>query len=164
VSALLPATREAFPGQPGGDGWLGLTVEVPTGRRVEISNLFGNPDRGVRALAAAWKERIRRTEGRACLRIYAVAYTPTVAHYRNFALTPHGIAVGSTEIAACYRLVATVPYTTLRPYFSKTRQAVDRGRAPSAKMTIRGHSRALVQAGKAPLLPRNPRLALLLPD
>jgi len=31
VSALLPATREAFPGQHGGDGWLGITVQAPLG-------------------------------------------------------------------------------------------------------------------------------------
>lgn len=119
VSALLSVTRELFPGQHGGDGWLGMTVQVPSGQRVAISDLFTNPDRGIRALAAAWQARVRRTDARPCLRIYAEAYTPTAAHYQAFALTTHGIAVGSQEVEACYRLVETVPYATLRPYLSK---------------------------------------------
>jgi hypothetical protein len=119
VSALLPATREAFPGQHGGDGWLGITVQAPSGRVVGISDLFADPRRGIGALAATWKARIRQTDARPCLSLYAVAYTATVEHYSAFALTHDGIAVGSTEIEACYRLVATVPYATLRPYFSR---------------------------------------------
>jgi hypothetical protein len=119
VSALLPATREAFPGQHGADGWLGMTVEAPSGRVVAISDLFADPRRGIAALAAAWKARIRRTDARPCLRIYGVAYTATSEHYRAFALTRDGIAIGSNEIEACYRLVATVPYATLRQYFSR---------------------------------------------
>jgi hypothetical protein len=119
VSALLPATREAFPGQHGGDGWLGMTVQVPSGRAVAITGLFANPGRGLRALAAAWQARIRQTNARPCLRIYAVAYTATADHYGAFALTHDGIAVGSNEVEACYRLVATVPYADLHPYFSR---------------------------------------------
>lgn len=119
VSALLPATREAFPGQHGGDGWLGMTVQAPSGRVVAITDLFANPSRGIRALAAAWKARIRQTSARPCLRVYAVAYTATAEHYRAFALTHDGIAVGSAEIEACYRLVATVRYAALHRYFSR---------------------------------------------
>jgi hypothetical protein len=132
VSALLPLTRELFPGQHEGDGWLAMTVRVPSGRRVTISDLFKNPARGLRALAAAWKAKIRRTPGRPCLRIYPSQYRPTVANYRAFALTPSGIAVGSWEIAACYRLVATVPYRVLRPLPQRTRVRADRGSTPAA--------------------------------
>jgi hypothetical protein len=119
VSALLPLTRELFPGQHEGDGWLAMTVGVPSGGRVAISDLFANPGRGLRALAEAWKAKIRHTGGRSCLRIYPGQYRATFANYRNFALTPGGLAVGSWEIAACYRLVATVPYRLLLPYLSK---------------------------------------------
>jgi hypothetical protein len=133
VSALLPLTRELFPGQHEGDGWLAVTVRVPSGRPVMISDLFTNPGRGLRALAAAWKAKIRRTPGRPCLRIYPGQYRPTVANYRAFALTPSGIAVGSWEIAACYRLVATVPYRRLRPYLSEFGAAlIARVRPPRA--------------------------------
>jgi uncharacterized protein YecT (DUF1311 family) len=119
VSALLPATREVFPGQNGGDDWLGMTVRVPSGARVRITDLFAKVDQGLRVLATEWKARIRRTDGAPCPRVYQEQYTPTVEHYRNFALTPGGIAVGVGEVAACYRLVATVPYRVMRPYLSK---------------------------------------------
>jgi hypothetical protein len=119
VSVLMPLTRELFPGQHEGDGWLAMTVRVPSGQPVTISDLFKNPGRGLRALAGAWKAKIRRTPRRACLRIYPRQYRPTVANYRAFALTPSGIAVGSREVAACYRLIATVPYALIRPYLSE---------------------------------------------
>jgi len=124
VSALLPVTEEAFRGQHNGDGWLGMTVLVPSGRRVAITDLFAKPNQGIRVLAAAWKARIRQTDARTCLHIYAADYAPTAANYRSFALTPAGIAVGSWEVEACYRLVATVPYSTLRPYLSQLGAAV----------------------------------------
>ena len=138
VSALMPLTRELFPGQHEGDGWLAMTVRVPSGRPVTISDLFKNPGRGLRALAAAWKAKIRRTLGRACLRIYPGQYRPTVANYGAFALRPSGIAVGSWEIAACYRLVATVPYRRLRPYLSEFGAALIAGvRPPRAALPSR---------------------------
>ena len=132
VSALMPATRELFPGQHDGDGWLAVTVRVPSGRRVTIGDLFARPDRGLRVLAAAWKARIRRTGGGECLRLYPSVYAPTARNYGAFALTPAGVAVGSPEIAVCYRLVATVPYRLLRPYLSGLGAALVAGvRRPS---------------------------------
>jgi hypothetical protein len=127
VSALLPSTREVFPGQHGGDAWLGITVRVPSGAPVTITGLFANPRRGLRVLAMAWKTRIRQTSAAPCLRIYPEDYTPTVAHYKDFALTPRGIAVGTGEVEACYRLVATVPYRVLRPHLSKLGAALIAG-------------------------------------
>jgi hypothetical protein len=130
VSALMPLTREVFPGQHEGDGWLAMTVRVPSGKRVTITDLFAQPGQGLRALAAAWKAKIRRTPGRRCLQTYPDVYRPAAANYRAFALTPSGIAVGSWEIAACYRLVATVPYRLLRPYLSKRGAALIAGVRP----------------------------------
>jgi hypothetical protein len=46
-------------------------------------------------------------------------YTPKVKNYRDFALTPGGLALGSSQVGACYRLVTTVPYHVLRPYLSQ---------------------------------------------
>ncbi len=118
VSGLLTATREAFSGQHGGDGWLGVTVMVDTGTRVRIGDLFADPTRGIPVLANAWRNRIRSSDAAPCLRIYSRAYTPTAAHFRDFAFTPNGLAVGMAEIEACYRLVAVVSYSTLRPFLS----------------------------------------------
>jgi hypothetical protein len=113
VSFLMPMTRELFPGQHGGDGWLGVTVVVPSGSRVTIGDLFANRTRGLRVLARDWKKRTMP-----CSSIYAEAYTPTIRNYGEFALTPRGLVVGSNEVGACYRLSATIPYRLLRPYFS----------------------------------------------
>lgn len=120
VSALMPATEEVFSGQHGGDQWLGITVRVPTGRPVSLRDLFRVPSVAVRALASAWKARLRATEPVAspCLRIYASVYAPTLANYRAFALTPRGLAVGMPEVEACYRLVAVIPYASLARYLS----------------------------------------------
>ena len=83
-------------------------------------------------LAAAWKARIRRTGGRSCPDVYREVYAPTAQNYGAFALTPSGLAVGTPEVAACYRLVATVPYRVLRPHLSRLgRTLVDGVRAPS---------------------------------
>lgn len=118
VSVLMLATRELFPGQHGGDAWLGVTVRVPSGARVRITDVFANPQRGLRVLATAATAFIRRTEAAPCIRAYAVVYRPTAENYRAFALTPTGLAVGFPEVGACYRLVATVPYATLRSHLS----------------------------------------------
>lgn len=85
VSALLPVTRELFPGQHGGDGWLGITVRVPSGVRVRTADLFRNPEGGLRLLAAAWKARVRQTSGAPCVRLYPGNYSPTTENYRDFA-------------------------------------------------------------------------------
>ena len=132
VSALMPTTRELFPGQHGGDGWLGITLRVPSGTRVTIRDLFRSPSRGLRVLAAAWKARIRRGPGGPCLRIYPDAYETTAENYRTFALTLRGLAVGAPEVEACYRLVATVPYAVVRPYLSDLGMSlVDGVRSPA---------------------------------
>ncbi|HST14085.1 MAG TPA: hypothetical protein VLJ44_04430, partial [Gaiellaceae bacterium] len=118
VSALLPETEEDFPGQHGGDGWLPMTVRVPSGEPVAITQLFTNPPQGLRALATAWKAIIRRTSAAPCLRAYHALYS-SIPQYQDFALTPHGIAVGFWEQEVCYRLLAIVPYRIMRPYLSK---------------------------------------------
>ncbi len=119
VSALLPLTRELFPGQHSGDGWLGITVRVPSGTRVTITDLFTHPREGLRALATAYKDKLRKTpDGVECLKLYPDDYRPTVANYSAFALTPRGLVVGTWEDTACYRIATTLPYSFLKPYLS----------------------------------------------
>src|SRR5205814_9417512 len=84
------------------------------------------------------KARIRRGPGGACLRIYSDVYEATAENYSAFALTARGIAVGSPEVAACYRLVATVPYRVLRPYLSDLGSSlVDGVRVPAKRKESR---------------------------
>jgi len=46
-------------------------------------------------------------------------YEASARNYRQFALTPEGLAVGVNEIGACGNWQATVPYRILRPYLSE---------------------------------------------
>ena len=134
VSTLMPAKRELFPGQNGGDDWLGITVRAPSGVRIVLADLFASPQGGLRVLAAAWRARIGRTSAAPCLRAYPEAYAARIRNYRASALTPRGVVVGMPEIGACYRLVATVPYRVLRPYLSDLGGALVAGvRTPKAQ-------------------------------
>lgn len=120
VSALMPAT-ELFPGGSLGKGWLAVTVQVPSGTRLQISDLFANPTRGLTQLSTAWKAELRHTQPGTwpCVQLHLSAYRPIARNYRYFALTPRGLAVGFWQQEACNRLQATVPYSTLQPYLSK---------------------------------------------
>ena len=120
VSALMPATK-LYPGGNEGNTWVAVTVRVPSGRPVRITSLFADPSRGLRALASAWKTRVRRTNPRMwpCVRFHLADYRPGARRYRHFALTVQGLTVGFWQEPACNRLAATVPYTVLRPYLGK---------------------------------------------
>jgi hypothetical protein len=132
VSALLPSTK-LYPGGNEGTTWIGVTVRVPSGRVVQVSDLFAAPGRGLQALANAWKDRIRRSQPRAwpCVRNWLADYRPTPDNYRLFGLTPNGLAVGFWAEPACPALKAILPYHVLRPYLSALgRRLVDGVRAP----------------------------------
>jgi hypothetical protein len=117
VSALLPL-RELYPGGNDGDGWIAATTRVPSGERVSLGQLFNDPAVALPALAGAWLGRLSDGERRFCVVNYLSDYSPTLRHYRNFALTPRGIAVGFPQEPACERLVAVVPYSAIRRHLS----------------------------------------------
>jgi hypothetical protein len=93
-------------------------VQVATGRRIAISDLFAHPALALPVLESAWKARFRHAEPRAwpCVANYPRDYRPTPDNYRYFALTPRGLAIGFWQAPACDRLEATVPYPLLQPY------------------------------------------------
>jgi hypothetical protein len=128
VSALIPLTAELFPGESGGDGWLGVTVRVPSGERVAISGLFSRPAEALRVL----RNHLRGPAIATCIRLHPSDFRPTLANYRQFALTPRGLAIGFREDDACYRLVATVRYEILRPYLSRLGAKLVAGVRPPA--------------------------------
>ena len=117
VSALLPL-RELYPGGNDGDGWIAVTVRVPSGDPVTLGQLFTDPSVALPALAGAWLGRLTDGERTHCVVNYLDDYTPTLSHYRNYALTPAGIAVGFWQEPACERLAAIVPYSAIRHYLS----------------------------------------------
>jgi hypothetical protein len=117
VSALLPV-RELYPGGNDGDGWIAVTIHVPSAERVGLGQLFNDPAVALPALAGAWLGRLSDGERIFCVVNYLTDYSPTLRHYRNFALTATGIAVGFWQEPACERLVAVVPYRSIRRYLS----------------------------------------------
>jgi hypothetical protein len=117
VSALMPTT-ELYPGGSLGKGWVAMTVGVPTGEAVRITDLFADPPQGLRALAMAWKAQMRKTRLWSCIAKDLTRYRPTARNYRHFALTPNGLAIGTWQEEACNRLQASVPYALLRSYLS----------------------------------------------
>jgi hypothetical protein len=133
VSALLPATK-LYPGGNNGRTWVAVTVRVPSGAPVGISDLFVEPARALPLLAKAFKAQVRRTEPRMwrpCVTYYPSVYLPTARNFRHFALTPRGLALGFWQVPACNRLQATVPYSIVQPYLSKLGAALIAGvRAP----------------------------------
>jgi hypothetical protein len=118
VSALLPATH-LYPCGTEGRGWVAVTARVPSGASVEISDLFLDPSRGLRVLAAAWKVQVRRTQPRIwpCAKA-SFSSRPTPRSFRHFALTPRGLAIGFHQWPACDRVRGIVPYRVLRRYLS----------------------------------------------
>jgi hypothetical protein len=117
VSALLPRTLQTCCSQPGGEGWLSITVRVPSGRPVAISALFADRSRGLRVFGSAWRAAIRR-QGNPCPDTYQEVYGTSARNYREYALTPEGLAVGVDETGACGPMEATVPNDIVRPYLS----------------------------------------------
>src|SRR5262249_49261952 len=53
VSDQFPRARALLPLQLGADGWLGITVRVPSGTRVRLEDLFARRAQAVHVLAAA---------------------------------------------------------------------------------------------------------------
>ena len=130
VSALIPDT-ELFPGGTDSNGWLAVTLQVPSGVPVTLTGLFEDPTRGLTVLAAATKTQVLAANS--CVRnalqdpvngaAFATGFDPSVTNYADFALTPNGLAVGFSDdgqIAnpVCGSPDAVVPYATLEPYLN----------------------------------------------
>jgi hypothetical protein len=143
VSSLMELT-EIVPGG-NGDGlvWLAVTMRVPSGERVAVKDLFADPKEGLATLAKASRSRLvaandcvkRSQEDPLVGDLNRKGFAPTMGHYRNFALTGGGLAVGFAigDVAGirCGRVHVTVPYSQLRALLSPLgKRLVDGVRAP----------------------------------
>ncbi len=125
VSAIIPICTR-LSGQNGScQGFISVTVQVPSGRLVTIDDLFAKPRHGLSALAVAFRKRAAAYGGcfRSFLRIFPEWFFPIEKNYQQFALTRRGLAIGwpgvTADLGACNTAVATVPYSVLLPYLSK---------------------------------------------
>lgn len=116
VSALMPAL-ELHPGGHDGQTWVSTTIEVRSGNAVSLRELLANPSLALPPLVRDWKARLPGSTWRTVAKDPA-RYTPTLAHYRLFALTPTGLAFGFPQEPAGSRFAAVVPYRLVRPYLS----------------------------------------------
>jgi hypothetical protein len=117
VSALIPALR-LYPGGGDGQTWISATVEVRSGRAVSLRELLASPPLALPLLVRDWKDRLRRSTAWRYLAEDPAGYTPTLAHYRHFALTPTGLAFGFPQEPARSRFAAVIPYRLVHPYLS----------------------------------------------
>lgn len=129
VSALIP-TRAVVAGGTGGETWLSFTVRVPSGARVQLSQVFSDSDEGLKVLAAAVRRRVLFADE--CARasvddpiggeLTARGLEATFRNYRHFALTANGLAIGfpagQVAASACNRILVTVPYPIIRPHLN----------------------------------------------
>jgi len=130
VSVLIPVTR-LFPGGTDGQGWIAISIDVQSGRRIRLSDVFGkNEKRGLTILAHA--ARTHAVAMSACVRHslddpsvgreFLAGFSPTSAHYRYFALLARGVAigfpVGQIAFPTCNRVQVLVPYAVVHPYLS----------------------------------------------
>lgn len=143
VSVLIPRTRAVLPLLAGADGWLGITIRVPSGKRVTFPELFSRRPQAIRVLEA----HIRRHNW----------FDPAVRRHAKaalanpqFALLPSGLAIGVRENG--WRNDVLVPYGALRPYLSKLGRKARRRNA-MARLPARPEALQLLPAAR-PLLGR----------
>jgi hypothetical protein len=124
VSVLVPTVAH-FPGANDVNfGWLSATLEVPSGRRVRLGQLFADPAQGLNAVAVAFETLALASVHLPDLCFAGTqGFAPTESTYRSFALTPSGLAIGLAKgewgAEACGSLQETVPYTVLGRYWSR---------------------------------------------
>jgi hypothetical protein len=117
VSALIPAL-ELYPGGNDGQTWISATIDVRSGRLVSLRDLLANPRLALPLLVKDWKDRLRNSTLWSSVAEDPAGYTPTLAHYRYFALTPTGLAFGHPQEPAGSRFAAVIPYRLVHPYLS----------------------------------------------
>jgi hypothetical protein len=118
VSALIGVTRAPTHYLLRGAEPLTVTVRVPSGRRVAITDLFEDRSKGLRELAAIARAQLRRGGFGQCLDRNPSLYSPSARNYRNFVLTPRGLHVQFERAGYCGPVGATVAYDRLRELLS----------------------------------------------
>lgn len=139
VSVLMPELA-MLPNGTGGEAWLSITIDVASAKVIRLQDILIGVD-GLRRLALSVFRQIKATN-----RCFAAeiplyhgvqgAFSARWANYRDFSLTPSGIAIGfpTASIAPppCGRISTTVPYQVIDPYLSQLGNWLVEGvRAPS---------------------------------
>jgi hypothetical protein len=123
VSVLLDVHFMNAAGAHGYAIWVAVTIDVQAGRRVELNDLLSEPTSAASELAAAVRDQLLANAGdcRGSIAAWFSSASPSdVARlFSTFALNTSGLLVGVSEgeIAspACGRMLATLPWDTVRP-------------------------------------------------
>ncbi len=132
VSTLYP-TVKLYPGGNDGNDWLGTTVLVPSGKTVALADLFPTGNGYLQLLS----DQLRRLVNQAAFcqpeggdpafagirqQEYDAALAPTPANFRNWALTPDGLDLGTAQGSfgeeACGTDRFEIPWKVLSPSLS----------------------------------------------
>lgn len=127
VSILLPV-NQSLPGSRHSSSWVSVTVVVPSGDRVELTDLLLDPVKGLDFVARATIEHYL-ADSESCVYANMISggpisgLDPTIDNYGRFALMPSGLVIGfeAGQIAgmACGSQVATIEWRDLEPYLSE---------------------------------------------
>ena len=121
VSALL-RMEECEPGGTGCDYWFSATLQVPSGHPVTLRELLLTPGKGIRTLARLTRLILLKSNKCIAGSPNRSGVAPSWANYREFAMTPKGLAIGfATSMAgypSCGPVSAVVPYQSLARAFS----------------------------------------------
>jgi hypothetical protein len=104
--------------------WLAVTVQVPSGRRLRLADLFQTPLGALQLIAPVVRTKLK---GDPCIAqswqgispdAFATGINPTPQNYSNIALTPNaleiGIDQGQTAAEACGSRKVLVPWSAVR--------------------------------------------------
>ncbi len=130
VSVLIP-DLELYPAGNDGAIWLSATILVPSGKTIQLSDIFTNPEQGIKQLAQLAKTKL--IAANSCVkeslanpingRDFATGFSPTKQNYQFFALTTNGVAIGfplgQVGFPVCYRQEVTIPYSAITTYLNK---------------------------------------------
>ena len=138
VSALIPALT-LFPGGNDGETWFSVTLRVRKATPIGIADLFADPSRGLKALAAAARKRLIATDPAVRNALsdpklgasFARGLLPRPENYQHFALTDDGLILGfdNSQVTwpAAGRRETTVPYSVIRLFLSPIGQELIKG-------------------------------------
>lgn len=139
VSVLVPLTAVP-PGGTGGESWIAETLLVPSGRVVQISDLFTQPSSAMAALRPlvasgliASSECLVQSLGQIDAGVSSLEsdLQPDPATFAHFAVTRYGLTVGfpqgTISDEACGNVSATLAWTQLQPMLSALGVRIERG-------------------------------------
>jgi hypothetical protein len=139
VSVLVPFDALP-PGGTSGESWISATVLVPSGRAVQISDLFSHEPaamsalrtllaKGLVASSACVVQSLSQIDANASS--VAAELPPTPATFAHFAVTPYGLTVGFPQGMitddACGNTSTTVTWSQLRTMLSPLGLSLEKG-------------------------------------